>query len=110
VDGLKGFTEAINTAYPNTKVQLCIVHMLRNSLRFVSWKDKKTVSRDLKKIYSSMTVSEAEIELKQFAQQCNAKFPAISRSWHEHWPNIITLFDVFQLFRYSEIKYFRINR
>lgn len=93
VDGLKGFPEAINTAYPNTKVQLCIVHLVRNALRFVSWKDKKAVSRDLKKIYSSMTIGEAEMELEQFALKWDDKFPAISRSWYEHWPNIITLFD-----------------
>lgn len=93
VDGLKGFPEAINTVYPHAKVQLCIVHLVRNSLRFVSWKDKKQVAMDLKKIYSSHTEDEAERELAQFAQLWDKKYVAISRSWRENWPNVITLFD-----------------
>jgi transposase-like protein len=93
VDGLKGFPEAINTVYPDTKIQLCIVHMVRNSLRFVPWKDKKRVAVDLKKIYSSLTVDEAERELANFGQTWDKKYAAISKSWREHWPNLITLFD-----------------
>lgn len=93
VDGLKGFPEAINTAYPDTRIQLCIVHMVRNSLRFVPWKDKKHVAVDLKKIYSSLTVDEAERELANFSQTWDKKYAAISKSWREHWPNLITLFD-----------------
>jgi len=93
VDGLKGFPEAITTAFPDTKVQLCIVHMVRNSLRFVAWKDRKAVAVDLKKIYSSPTVGEAERELADFAETWDHKYAAISKSWNEHWPNLITLFD-----------------
>ena len=93
VDGLKGFPEAINTAFPNTKVQLCIVHMVRNSLRFVTWKDKKQVAVDLKKIYSSATEEEAARELTTFRDSWDNKYPAIAKSWAEHWPNLITLFD-----------------
>lgn len=93
VDGLKGFPEAINTAYPDTKVQLCIVHMVRNSLRFVSWKDRKAVAADLKKIYSSLTVDEAERELAHFGEVWDKKYAAVSKSWTEHWPDLITLFD-----------------
>ena len=93
VDGLSGFPEAINTVYPKTKIQLCIVHMVRNSLKFVSWKERKTVAADLKKIYASLTVDEAERELDAFAQRWDAKFPSISASWRKHWPNLITLFD-----------------
>jgi transposase-like protein len=93
VDGLTGFPEAINTVYPLTKIQLCIVHMVRNSLKFVSWKDRKAVAADLKKIYSSLTVEEAEQELTAFAEMWDAKFPSISQSWRRHWPNLITLFD-----------------
>jgi len=93
VDGLKGFPEAINTAYPDTKVQLCIVHLVRNALRFVSWKDKKAVAKDLKNIYSSATVTEAELELSTFEITWKDKYPAIAQSWQAHWPNIITLFD-----------------
>ncbi len=93
VDGLKGFPDAINTAYPDTRVQLCIVHMVRNSLRFVPWKDKKQVAADLKKIYASPTVDEAERELSRFEATWDKKYAAISTSWRTHWPNLITLFD-----------------
>jgi transposase-like protein len=93
VDGLSGFPEAINTAYPNAKIQLCIVHMVRNSLKFVPWKDYKAVTADLKLIYKSATESEAAAELENFAQKWEAKYPQISRSWKNHWPNLITLFD-----------------
>ena len=93
VDGLTGFPEAINTVYPLTKIQLCIVHMVRHALKFVSWKDRKAVAADLKKIYSSLTVDEAEQELTAFAEMWDAKFPSISQSWRRHWPNLITLFD-----------------
>lgn len=93
VDGLTGFPEAINTVYPDTKVQLCMVHMVRNSLKFVAWKERKRVAADLRKIYSSVTVEEAERELEAFAKLWDDKYPSISKSWHKHWPNLITLFD-----------------
>jgi putative transposase len=66
VDGLSGFPEAINTVYPKTKVQLCIVHMMRNSLKYVSYKDRKEVAGDLKRIYSSISAEEAGFELEAF--------------------------------------------
>ena len=93
VDGLSGFPEAINTVFPKTKVQLCIVHMVRNSLRFVTWKDRKEVASDLKKIYKSITVEEAEEELSAFGRRWDEKYPSISKSWRKHWENLITLFD-----------------
>lgn len=93
VDGLTGFPEAINSVYPQTKIQLCIVHMVRNSLKFVSWKDRKAVAADLKKIYRSLTAEEAEQELAVFAETWDTKYPSISQSWQRHWPNLITLFD-----------------
>ncbi|MDZ7662472.1 IS256 family transposase [Thiohalophilus sp.] len=93
VDGLTGFPEAINTVYPKTKIQLCIVHMVRNSLKFVAWKQRKAVAADLKKIYTSLTVAEAEQELDAFAARWDDQFPSISASWRRHWPNLITLFD-----------------
>ena len=93
VDGLSGFPEAINSVYPQTKIQLCIVHMVRNSLKFVSWKDRKAVAGDLKKIYQSITVEEAEGELESFAKRWDGKFPSIAKSWRKHWLNLITLFD-----------------
>ncbi len=93
VDGLSGFPEAINTAYPQARVQLCIVHMVRNSLKFVPWKDYKAVTADLKQIYQSATEQEAALELERFAQKWDDKYPQISWSWKAHWPNLITLFD-----------------
>jgi len=93
VDGLTGFPEAINSAYPKTKIQLCLVHMVRNSLRFVSWKQRKVVAADLKKIYQSLSVEEAERELEAFARRWDETFPSISQSWRKHWLNLITLFE-----------------
>ncbi len=93
VDGLKGFPEAINTAYPDAKIQLCIVHRVRNSLKFVPWKDYKEVTADLKRIYQSVSEEEATLELDRFAEKWEGKYPQISKSWRTHWPNLITLFD-----------------
>lgn len=93
VDGLTGFPEAIETVYPKTRVQLCIVHMVRNSLKYVSYKDRKEVSSDLKLIYRSVTVQEAEKELKAFAAKWDGKYASISKIWLRHWENVIPLFD-----------------
>lgn len=93
VDGLSGFPDAILTVYPQTKVQLCIVHMVRNSLKYVSWKDYKAVTADLKRIYQSLTEAEARQELEAFAQAWDNQYPQISKSWRNHWPNLVTLFD-----------------
>jgi transposase-like protein len=93
VDGLKGFPEAIAAEYPQTKIQLCIVHMVRNSLKYVSWKDYKAVTADLKQIYQSPTEAAAALELERFAEKWDATYPQISKSWRGHWPNLITLFE-----------------
>lgn len=93
VDGLKGFPEAIAAEYPNTKVQLCIVHMVRNALKYVSWKDYRAVTADLKSIYTSATEAAARVELERFAEKWDDLYPQISKSWSTHWPNLITLFD-----------------
>lgn len=93
VDGLTGFPEAINTVFPKTKVQLCIVHLVRNSLRYVPYKDMKAVAADLKTIYRAVTLNQAESALLEFGEKWDKKYPAISRSWKNHWPNIITIFD-----------------
>lgn len=93
VDGLTGFPDAINTVFPNTKVQLCIVHMVRNSLRYVPHKDMKEVASDLKTIYRAISSEQAETALLAFGEKWDDKYPAISRSWHKNWPNLITLFD-----------------
>ena len=93
VDGLTGFPEAIATVFPKTQVQLCIVHMMRNSLAFVSWKDRKAVAAGLKTIYQSITVTEAEQELEAFARKWDKQYPSISASWRRHWANLIAFFD-----------------
>ena len=93
VDGLKGFPEAIAAEYPQTKIQLCIVHMVRNSLKYVSWKDYKAVTADLKQIYQAPTEEAASLALERFAEKWDATHPQISKSWRSHWPNLITLFE-----------------
>jgi Transposase and inactivated derivatives len=93
VDGLSGFPDAINTVYPSTKVQLCIVHMVRNSLKYVSYKDYKAVTSGLKRIYTSITADEAERELEAFEAKWGSKYGAIGASWRRHWENVIPLFD-----------------
>lgn len=93
VDGLKGFPDAISTAYPETQIQLCIVHMVRHSMKYVPWKDYKPVSADLKRIYQSVTEEEALLALDQFAQTWDEQYPQISRSWRSHWQNLNTLFN-----------------
>lgn len=92
VDGLKGFPEAIGSIFPNTIVQLCIVHMVRNSVKYVSYKDLKEVTRDLKKIYTSATEEMAHFELKQFGIKWDNKYPVISDIWQRNWSGIVPFF------------------
>lgn len=92
VDGLKGFPEAINSVYPQTHIQLCIIHMVRNSLKYVSWKDYKGVTGDLKSIYQSSTEEQALQALEAFSKVWDAKYPQISKSWRTHWNNLATFF------------------
>lgn len=91
VDGLKGLPDAISAVYPQTQ-QLCIVHMVRNSMKFVPYKDYKAVAAGLKRIYQSATEEEALRELELFGQQWDGKYPQISRSWQANWSNLNTLF------------------
>ena len=93
VDGLTGFPDAIESVFPKAKIQLCIVHMMRNSLNFVAWKDRKKVAADLKRIYQSTTVDDAEAELEAFCEKWDEKFPSIGMMWKRHWPNLIAIFD-----------------
>ena len=88
VDGLKGFPEAIEAVYPQTQVQLCIVHMVRNSMRYVNHKDRKEVAGDLKKIYQSSTREEAEMNLEKFSEKWDKKYHTISKSWRQNWERI----------------------
>jgi len=92
VDGLTGFPEAIEAVFPRTRVQLCIVHLLRNSLSYVSYKDRKAVAADLKKVYGAATESEAEQALVEFAERWDKQYPTISKSWLNHWQRIIPFF------------------
>ena len=92
VDGLVGFPDAIAAVYPETEVQLCIVHMVRNSMKFVSWKDRKALCADLKTIYGSKTIGEAELNLQAFAKKWDGRYPTVSQLWQRHWDNITPFF------------------
>jgi len=93
VDGLSGFPEAIRTAFPQTKVQLCIVHLVRAALRYVTDSDSREVAADLKTIYQSATALEAEEALENFATKWDAKYPTIAKQWRLKWTDIVTLFE-----------------
>jgi putative transposase len=92
VDGLTGMPDAIESAFPKTWVQLCIVHMVRNSLKYVSWKDRKSLVADLKAIYHSATESQAAAALDRFASKWDKTYPTISKSWRNHWAQITPMF------------------
>jgi len=92
VDGLKGFPEAIETVFSRTQVQLCIVHMVRNSLRYVSWKQRKEVATDLKTIYQASTAEQAEMELAAFEEKWDKTHPSIGQSWRRNWERITPFF------------------
>ncbi|MEG1995847.1 MAG: IS256 family transposase [Bacilli bacterium] len=92
VDGLKGFPDAINSVYPQTHIQLCIIHMVRNSLKYVAWKDYKAVTGGLKAVYQAPTEAAALMALDVFAEEWDDKYPQISKSWRAHWENLNTFF------------------
>jgi putative transposase len=92
VDGLKGFPEAIESVFPKTTVQLCIVHLVRHSLNYVGWKQRREVAADLKLIYTAATEVEAEQRLAEFAGKWDEKFPLIAKSWRTNWPRVIPFF------------------
>lgn len=93
IDGLKGFPEAIETVFPKTDVQLCIVHMVRHSLNYVSWKLRQEVADDLRTIYSATTVADAEQQLAKFTDKWGEDYPPIVQSWQRNWPRITPFFD-----------------
>jgi len=93
VDGLKGFPEAIEAVYPKTAVQLCIVHLVRYSLNYVSWKLRKAVAADLRAIYAAATAAEAEQRLQEFEEKWGKDYPAIAKSWRSNWERVIPFFD-----------------
>jgi putative transposase len=89
IDGLKGFAEAINSVFPQTMVQLCIVHMIRNSLNYVPWQDRKRVAADLREIYTATNDKTAEISLEAFKKKWDHKYPTIGQIWTRNWLGII---------------------
>ena len=93
IDGLKGLPEAINSIYTKTRIQLCIVHMIRNSTKYVSWKERKILCADLKKIYKAVTEEQALNELNSFAEKWDNKYPMISKSWRSNWGNLNEFFN-----------------
>ena len=92
VDGLKGFPQAIENVFPQAQVQLCIVHLLRASLRYVTWKDRKQVAADLKPVYRAATVEQAEQELEAFIAKWGTRYQAIGKLWREQWARVIPFF------------------
>jgi putative transposase len=92
VDGLKGFPEAIETVFPRTQVQLCLVHMVRNSLKYVSWKQRKEVAADLKAIYQAPTDEQAEMNLTAFETKWDESHPSIGQSWRRNWERLRPFF------------------
>lgn len=93
VDGLKGFPEAIAAVFPKTTVQLCIVHMVRHSLNYVSWKLRKEVAADLRAVYIAATVEEAEQKLAEFKEKWGDDYPPIVQSWRRNWSRITSFID-----------------
>lgn len=92
VDGLQGFPEAIEAVFPETEIQQCIIHQIRHSTRFVSYKDLKALMADLKRVYAAATEEIALDELERFHDKWEAKYPKIYKSWHDHWPTLSTYF------------------
>ena len=92
VDGLTGFPQAIEAVYPETEVQRCVIHQIRNSTRFVSYKDLKELMKDLKLVYTAADEAIAQEKLAEFAQKWDDKYPKISKSWNEHWCELSTYF------------------
>jgi transposase-like protein len=92
MDGLTGFPEAVRAVFPNTRVQLCIVHMVRNSTKFVSYKDLKKLCADLKTIYTAPTEDAGRSALEEFGKIWNAKYPMIYQSWDTHWDDLCEFF------------------
>lgn len=93
VDGLRGFPDAITAVFPQTQVQLCIVHMVRNSLRYVSWKQKRAVAKDLQAIYRAPTLEAAQKALETFASTWDERIPLVSKMWRANWAGITLFFD-----------------
>jgi len=92
IDGLNGFNEAIKAVYPQAEIQRCIVHQIRSSLKFVSWKDRKAVAKDLKSVYSALNEEDGQVALTDFNDIWGKKYPNITASWQTHWNELSTFF------------------
>jgi len=92
IDGLNGFSEAIKAVYPKAEIQRCIVHQIRNSLKFVSYKDRKAVAKDLKSVYTALDEGSAQLALTEFNDIWFKKYPNIANSWTNHWSELSTFF------------------
>jgi putative transposase len=94
-DGLSGFSEAITTVFPQTEIQLCVIHQIRNSLKYVSYKDQKAIMVDLKTIYQALTLEEAELSFAAFKEKWGKKHPIVIRSWQNNWLELTN--NIFQI-------------
>jgi len=92
IDGLNGFNQAIEAVYPKAEIQRCIVHQIRSSLRYVSWKDRKAVAKDLKTVYTASTQEDAQTALLEFDELWGKKYPHITQSWNSNWNQLATFF------------------
>ena len=92
-DGLTGFSEAIRAVYPRTDIQLCVIHQLRNSMKYVPYKDRKPLVKDLKSVYQALTIEEAELAFGAFKDKWGKKYPIIVRSWENNWLELTTYFS-----------------
>lgn len=99
-DNLKGLGEAVNAVFPRTKQQLCIVHQIRNSVKFVQWTDRKQICADLKKIYGAVNLDDAEYAKEEFREKWDKKYPSILRSWDANWADLTTFFEFPQEIRH----------
>jgi len=93
MDGLTGLPDAVEAVFPHTQVQLCVVHKVRNSLKYVTWKERREVAKDLRAVYGAATLPEAEQALQKLGETWDAKYPAISKSWRTDWTRLTVFFD-----------------
>jgi putative transposase len=90
IDGLKGFPEAINTVFPKTEIQLCVIHLIRATLKYIAWKDMKSFMKDLKKVYGAPTEEAALMELENLESVWGKKYPLPVKTWKQNWSNVST--------------------
>ncbi len=92
-DGLSGFSDAINSVFPRTSIQLCVIHQIRNSMKYISYKDQRAVMVDLKKVYQALTLEEAEFAFEMFKETWGKKHPIVIKSWEKNWQELTTYFS-----------------